>query len=57
MGNHCGDLALYAGIASGAEIIVTPELRPADEEIFAYLKKLKANDADRRAIMVVSEKH
>lgn len=56
MGNHCGDLALYAGIASGAEIIVTPELRPADEEIFAYLKKLKANDADRRAIMVVSEK-
>ncbi len=55
MGNHCGDLALYAGIASGAEIIVTPELRPADEEIFAYLKKLKANDADRRAIRVVSE--
>ena len=26
MGRHCGDIALYAGIASGAEIIVVPEI-------------------------------
>ncbi len=56
MGNHCGDLALYAGIASGAEIIITPEIHPDDQEVIDYLKKLRAQDADRRAIMVVSEK-
>ena len=27
MGRHCGDIALYSGIASGAEIIVVPEIR------------------------------
>ena len=26
MGRHCGDIALYSGIASGAEIIVVPEI-------------------------------
>ena len=26
MGRHCGDIALYAGITSGAEIIVVPEI-------------------------------
>ncbi len=26
MGRHCGDIALYSGIASGAEIIVVPEV-------------------------------
>ena len=26
MGRHCGDIALYAGIAGGAEIILTPEM-------------------------------
>lgn len=25
MGRHCGDIALYAGVAGGAEIIITPE--------------------------------
>ena len=26
MGRHCGDIALYSGIASGAEIIIVPEI-------------------------------
>ena len=26
MGRHCGDLALYAGIAGGAESVIVPEL-------------------------------
>ena len=26
MGRHCGDIALYAGITSGAEIIIVPEI-------------------------------
>lgn len=25
MGRHCGDIALYAGIAGGADVVVTPE--------------------------------
>lgn len=29
MGRHCGDIALYAGIAGGAEVIIVPE-RPYD---------------------------
>lgn len=29
MGRHCGDIALYAGLTGGAEIILTPE-RPVD---------------------------
>ncbi len=33
MGRDCGDLALYAGIASGAEVIVIPEVEITVEEI------------------------
>jgi 6-phosphofructokinase 1 len=25
MGNHCGDLALFSGLAEGAEMILTPD--------------------------------
>ena len=31
MGRNCGDLALFAGIAGGAEAIIVPEL-PFDKE-------------------------
>lgn len=33
MGRHCGDIALYAGIAGGAESIITPEVGMDMEEI------------------------
>ena len=56
MGNRCGDLALYSGIASGAEIIITPDFKMSDEEIFKALRKMKEKDVNRRAIMIVSEK-
>lgn len=38
MGRHCGDLALYAGVASGAESIVIPE-KPLDIE--SIMNKIK----------------
>lgn len=38
MGRHCGDLALYAGVASGAESIVIPE-KPLDLE--SIMNKIK----------------
>lgn len=33
MGRHCGDIALYSGIASGAEVIVVPEIKFDIEQI------------------------
>lgn len=34
MGRNCGDLALYAGIAGGAESVIVPELGFDKEELF-----------------------
>lgn len=33
MGRNCGDLALYSGLAGGAEMVVVPELETSLEEI------------------------
>ena len=55
MGNHCGDLALFSGLAEGGEMIITPDHPIPEEEIIDSLRKL--HDAKRkRAIVVVSEK-
>lgn len=55
MGNHCGDLALFSGIAEGAEMIITPDHPIPEEEVFESLRQL--HDAKRkRAIVIVSEK-
>ncbi|MCR5491553.1 MAG: 6-phosphofructokinase [Bacilli bacterium] len=55
MGNHCGDLALFSGIAEGAEMIITPDHPIPEEEVFESLREL--HDAKRkRAIVIVSEK-
>ena len=55
MGNHCGDLALFSGLAEGVEMIITPDHPLPEEEIIDSLRKL--HDAKRkRAIVVVSEK-
>ena len=55
MGNHCGDLALYTGIAEGAEMILTPDHQIPEEEIIASLKALYVGKK-KRAIVIVSEK-
>lgn len=56
MGNKCGDLALYSGVAEGAEIVITPEHRLSDEEVYASLNEMYKKDSNKRAIMVVCEK-
>ena len=33
MGRHCGDIALYAGLAGGAESIIVPEIGMDRDEI------------------------
>ncbi|WP_409345716.1 6-phosphofructokinase [Paenibacillus sp. MBLB4367] len=54
MGRHCGDIALYAGLASGAEAIMVPEVPFSIDEVAA---RMKANfDAGKRhSIIVVAE--
>ena len=55
MGNRCGDLALYSGLATGAEIVVTAD-RPLD--LPALYEKLNYYNAHKKnhASVVVNEK-
>lgn len=55
MGRHCGDLALYAGIAVGSEFIITPETGVDIERTIQTLKEA-ALRKKRHAIVVVTEK-
>lgn len=55
MGRHCGDLALYAGIAVGSEFIVTPETG-FDKALTIAKVKESFNRNKRHAIVVVTEK-
>ena len=43
MGRHCGDIALYSGIASGAEIIVVPEISFDMQSIVNSINRSRAN--------------
>ncbi|MBD2863293.1 MULTISPECIES: 6-phosphofructokinase [Paenibacillus] len=54
MGRHCGDIALYAGLASGAETILVPEV-PFDLDEVA--KRMEANFqvGKRHSIIVIAE--
>lgn len=54
MGNKCGDIALYAGITSAAEIILVPEVPFTIEEV---VEKLRHNIAHGKLdnIVVVAE--
>ncbi len=38
MGRNCGDIALHAGITSGAEMIIVPEVRTTFEEVVERLQ-------------------
>ncbi|WEK55404.1 MAG: 6-phosphofructokinase [Candidatus Cohnella colombiensis] len=54
MGRHCGDIALYAGLASGAEAILVPEV-PFDVKEIALRMKDNFNKGKRHGIVVVAE--
>jgi 6-phosphofructokinase 1 len=56
MGNHCGDLAFFSGLAEGVEMILTPDHPIPEEEIMKTLKTMHDSDSDKRAIVIVSEK-
>ncbi len=52
MGRHCGDIALYAGITSGAEIIVVPEIAYDLEDIVMRINRSRANGKHSNIIVV-----
>ena len=55
MGNHCPDLTLYAGIATGADIVLTKDNNSNIDNAITTLKKLKEEKADH-AMVLVAEK-
>ncbi len=54
MGRDAGDLALWAGIATGAEATLVPEIEHDVEEIITKLKRDKTN-GKRHFIVIVAE--
>lgn len=54
MGRHCGDIALYAGIASGAEIIVVPEVEVDMDDIVMRINRSRV-DGKRSNIILLAE--
>ncbi len=54
MGRTCGDLAVNAGLATGAEIVVTSETGYDEEKIIETLRRSKASDK-KHAIVVITE--
>jgi 6-phosphofructokinase 1 len=56
MGNHCGDLALYSGLCTGAEIVITPEKGYDEAWVMSELVHLDQVKKGRHALVIVSEK-
>ncbi|GIQ63058.1 ATP-dependent 6-phosphofructokinase [Paenibacillus cisolokensis] len=54
MGRHCGDIALYAGLASGAETILVPEV-PFNLDEVAMRMQENFRHGKRHSIIVVAE--
>ena len=55
MGNHCGDLALYAAISTGAEVAIIPEDEFREEETLAKIIHLDQVKKGRHAIVIATE--
>lgn len=56
MGNRCGDLALWAGLATGAEIVVTAQTGFEETEVLERLRDFDLVRKKRHAIVIISEK-
>lgn len=55
MGHYCGDLALFSGIAEGADLVIEPEHQMTDEQIISALKEMKDVQGRKRALIIISE--
>ena len=52
MGRHCGDIALYSGIASGAEIIVVPEVAFDMNDIVSSVNRSRASGKHSNIVVI-----
>ena len=52
MGRHCGDIALYAGLAGGAESIIVPEVGYSKEEILRKILEGKQRGKVHNLIVI-----
>ncbi len=52
MGRHCGDIALYAGITSGAEIIIVPEIPYDMDDVIMRINRSRENGKHSNIIVV-----
>ncbi len=52
MGRRCGDIALFSGIASGAEIIVVPEIAFDVEDIVRRINRSRENGKHSNIVVV-----
>ena len=52
MGRHCGDIALYAGITSGAEIIVVPEIPYDMDDIVMRINRSRTSGKHSNIVVV-----
>ncbi|MBR3841420.1 MAG: 6-phosphofructokinase [Erysipelotrichales bacterium] len=56
MGNRCGDLAIWAGICTGAEIVVTPQTGFDEDDVINQLNYFHDVRKKNHAIVIISEK-
>ncbi len=54
MGRHCGDLAIYAALATGAEVLSVPERKLTIEEIVKQVKQAR-KEGNRSIIVLITE--
>ncbi|WP_010274874.1 6-phosphofructokinase [Paenibacillus senegalensis] len=54
MGRHCGDIALYSGLACGAETILVPEV-PYELDEVAHRMKENFDNGKRHSIIIAAE--
>ncbi|PKK39771.1 6-phosphofructokinase [Clostridiaceae bacterium JG1575] len=52
MGRHCGDIALYAGIAGGAEMIIVPERPYAIDDVVKVILEGRVQDKHHYLILL-----
>lgn len=55
MGRYCGDIAFAAGMASGADFIITAETGYDEEQLIHFIKEAK-DEGRRRLLIVITEK-
>ncbi len=56
MGNRCGDLAIFAGITTGAEVIITKETGFDESIVLERLRHIEEIKQKRHALVIISEK-